>query len=173
MCWADIFIQRLRSPPGSWLTRGFAKLLIHSRLKRNAMTISHNSYPLFLTFLTDAELLLSALLPQFFLWYHGISILCPSKIFLQKVGLYRPHCFRIRNFSCILLRPQWHLSLGFSAIILSRERHAWRCFWTFSNNSEQFFGIKIDFFLQKLNLALCKSLTANLSHSQFDAFFEK
>ena len=69
LCWALIFILRLRFPPGSSLTTNSAKLLIHSRHKRKVMTVSHTSYPLFLTFLTDSEVLISAFLPQFFPCY--------------------------------------------------------------------------------------------------------
>ena len=43
LSWALTFILRLRFSPGSSPTGDSAKLLIHSRLKRNVMTTSHTS----------------------------------------------------------------------------------------------------------------------------------
>ena len=54
-----IFTPRLRFLPGSSLTRNCAKILKHSRLKRNMVTISHTTYPLFMTFLTDSDVFVS------------------------------------------------------------------------------------------------------------------
>ena len=82
-------------------SRNFPKLLIHSRLKRNVMTVSHTSYPH-----------RSAVVVQFFLCYHGTFILHLPKVLLRKFGRYRQHSWWIRNLSCILLQPQCRLSLN-------------------------------------------------------------
>ena len=73
LSWTLIFTPRLRFPPGSLLTRDCAKILKHSRVKRNTVAVWHTSYPLFMTFLTDSDVFVSALLTQSFLRNDGIS----------------------------------------------------------------------------------------------------
>ena len=118
------------------------------------------SYPLFLTFLTDSDVLLSALVPQFFLRNDGTSILRTPEVFLCKVRHYRQHHCWIRNLSCIPLQPQWRLSLGrFGYNLYSKVKKAYlKCFCIFPNNLEQFFETKIELFKQKPDLALGKYL---------------
>ena len=68
-----IFTVRLRFPPGSSPTGDCSKILIHSRRKRNIMTISHTTYPLFMTFLTDSDVFVSLFFCSFFSVMTGIS----------------------------------------------------------------------------------------------------
>ena len=105
------------------------EISIVSRLNRNVVTVSHTCYSLFLTFLTDSEVLVSALLPQFLLRYDRISILRPPKVLLRKVERYRKHHCWMLNLLCIPLRPQWRLS---------RKN---TCLKVFLSISERFSGI--------------------------------
>ena len=128
LCWALIFILRLWLPPGAELslTGDCAKILKHSRLKRNVMTAWLSSYLLFLTFLTDSEVLLSAPLPQFSLHYDGTSILRPPKVLLRMVVRYRQHHCWMCNLSCIPFDLNNDCPRIFSTIILpvSSPSHA-------------------------------------------------
>ena len=146
-CRALIFSLRLRFPSGSLLTMGSARLLIHSRLKRNVMTASHTNYSLFLTFLTNSEELISAFLLQIFFCYRERPFfVCQRFLFIRLDAIVSI------VVGCAICRASPFVVNDvypwvFSVTIRTRGKiHARKCFYTFLNNSEQFFETKIDFF---------------------------
>ena len=134
------------------------------------MTISYTSYPLFRTFITNSEVLLTALLQQFSVCYDGTSILRPPKVLLPRVGRYLQHYCLMRNLSCTPLRSQLHGSLSlFSWNPYSRKKKT--CYKLFLHVSENFWAVlrnKIRVFQTETYLALWKSLTTILSLSHFE-----